>query len=32
MVILASNHHTATAKVMYSWREIYPGDQVQLLD
>jgi hypothetical protein len=32
MVILASNHHTATAKVMYSWREIYLGDQVQLLD
>ena len=32
MVILASNHNTATAKVMYSWREIYPGDQVQLLD
>ena len=32
VIILAMNDDTATAKVMYSWREIYPGDQIQLLD
>ncbi len=32
LIILNTNHHTATAKVMNSFREIYPGDQVQLLD
>lgn len=32
LAIIDANHHTATAKVMYSWREIYMGDQIQLLD
>jgi hypothetical protein len=32
VIVLAMNDETATAKVMYSWREIYPGDQIQLLD
>ena len=32
LVILDINRHTATAKVMTSFREIYPGDEVQLLD
>lgn len=32
VIILAMNDDTATAKVMYSWREIYSGDQIQLLD
>jgi hypothetical protein len=32
LIILNTNHHTATAKVMNSFREIYAGDQVQLLD
>ena len=32
VVILSMNHNTATAKIMSTWREIYPGDQIQLLD
>ena len=32
LAVIDSNHHTATAKVMVSWREIYPGDEIQLID
>ncbi len=32
VIILSMNHNTATAKIMNTWREIYPGDQIQLLD
>ncbi|MFQ5670394.1 MAG: hypothetical protein ACE5HD_07755 [Acidobacteriota bacterium] len=32
LVVLASQDHTSTAKIMSSWREIYAGDQVQLVD
>jgi len=32
VVVLAMNDNTATAKVMNTFREIYPGDQIQLLD
>ena len=32
VIILSMNHNTATAKIMSTWREIYPGDQIQLLD
>ncbi|MFQ5766860.1 MAG: FlgT C-terminal domain-containing protein [Acidobacteriota bacterium] len=32
MVILASAEHTSTVKIMSSWREIYRGDEVQILN
>ena len=32
LAVIDTNHHTATAKIMYSWREIYLGDRIQLLD
>ena len=32
VIILSMNDTTATAKIMNTWREIYPGDQIQLLD
>ncbi|MFQ5719351.1 MAG: LysM peptidoglycan-binding domain-containing protein [Acidobacteriota bacterium] len=31
LVVIDTNHHTAVAKIMTSWREVYPGDEVQLL-
>ncbi len=32
MVVLAMNDTTATAKIMSTWREVYPGDQIQRID